>query len=136
LPDWPPTEERNGRTLDLDTLPTRDLLDRLNDEDALVAPAVRRALPALATVVDEAARRIGAGGTVGRGKLNQLAVAVGCVQAHALSHSPASLLRRGCSDLSSCLAPQCVATRTSCPASTDAESLAGGSALNHGSVCA
>ena len=77
MPDWPPTEERNGRTLDLDTLPTRDLLDRLNDEDALVAPAVRRALPALATVVDEAARRIGAGGRVhyvGSGTSGRLAV--------------------------------------------------------------
>ena len=48
----PPTEERNRRTLDLDTLPTLGLLNRLNDEDALVVPAVRRALPALATVVD------------------------------------------------------------------------------------
>ncbi|HXP54530.1 MAG TPA: N-acetylmuramic acid 6-phosphate etherase [Streptosporangiaceae bacterium] len=77
MPDCPPTEERNGRTLDLDTLPTRDLLDRLNDEDALVAPAVRRALPALATVVDEAARRIGAGGRVhyvGSGTSGRLAV--------------------------------------------------------------
>ena len=38
----PPTEQRNPRTLDIDTLPTPELLDRLNDEDALVAPAVRR----------------------------------------------------------------------------------------------
>jgi N-acetylmuramic acid 6-phosphate etherase len=77
LPDWPPTEERNGRTLDLDTLPTLDLLDRLNDEDALVAPAVRRALPALSLVVDEATRRIGAGGRVhyvGSGTSGRLAV--------------------------------------------------------------
>lgn len=77
MPDWPPTEERNGRTRDLDTLPTLDLLGRLNDEDALVAPAVRRALPALATVVDEAVRRIGAGGRVhyvGSGTSGRLAV--------------------------------------------------------------
>ncbi len=60
----PPTEERNERTLDLDTLPTLSLLDRLNDEDALVAPAVRRALPALAVAVDEAAVRVAAGGRV------------------------------------------------------------------------
>ena len=73
----PPTEERNHRTLDLDTLPTRDLLDRLNDEDALVAPGVRRALPALSIVVDEATRRIGAGGRVhyvGSGTSGRLAV--------------------------------------------------------------
>ena len=73
----PPTEQRNPRTLDIDTLPTPDLLDRLNDEDALVAPAVRRALPALATVVDEAVRRVRAGGRVhyvGCGTSGRLAV--------------------------------------------------------------
>jgi N-acetylmuramic acid 6-phosphate etherase len=72
-----PTEERNHRTLDLDTLPTLALLGRLNDEDALVAPAVRRALPALAVVVDEAVRRVGAGGRVhyaGSGTSGRLAV--------------------------------------------------------------
>ena len=73
----PPTEERNRRTLDLDTLPTLGLLSRLNDEDTLVAPAVRRALPALATVVDEAVRRVSAGGRVhyaGSGTSGRLAV--------------------------------------------------------------
>ncbi|MBV9793892.1 MAG: N-acetylmuramic acid 6-phosphate etherase [Actinobacteria bacterium] len=60
----PPTEERNHRTVDLDTLPTLRLLDRLNGEDALVAPAVRRALPALAMVVDQAVRRVAGGGRV------------------------------------------------------------------------
>ncbi len=73
----PPTEQRNPRTLDIDTLPTRDLLDRLNDEDALVVPAVRRALPALATVADEAVHRVRAGGRVhyvGCGTSGRLAV--------------------------------------------------------------
>ncbi|HEY2522102.1 MAG TPA: N-acetylmuramic acid 6-phosphate etherase [Streptosporangiaceae bacterium] len=73
----PPTELRNPRTLDIDTLPTRDLLERLNDEDGLVAPAVRRALPALATVVDEAVDRVRAGGRVhyvGCGTSGRLAV--------------------------------------------------------------
>jgi N-acetylmuramic acid 6-phosphate etherase len=73
----PPTEQRNPRTLDIDQLPTADLLDRLNDEDALVAPAVRRALPALATVVDEAVDRVRAGGRVhyvGSGTSGRLAV--------------------------------------------------------------
>jgi len=73
----PPTEQRNPRTLDIDTLPTRQLLERLNDEDALVAPAVRRALPALATVVDEAVRRVRGGGRVhyvGCGTSGRLAV--------------------------------------------------------------
>jgi N-acetylmuramic acid 6-phosphate etherase len=73
----PPTEERNARTLDIDMLSTRDLLDRLNDEDALVAPAVRRTLPALSVVVDEAVRRVSAGGRVhyvGCGTSGRLAV--------------------------------------------------------------
>ena len=73
----PPTEQRNPRTLDIDTLPTQELLERLNDEDALVAPAVRRALAALATVVDEAVRRVRGGGRVhyvGCGTSGRLAV--------------------------------------------------------------
>jgi N-acetylmuramic acid 6-phosphate etherase len=73
----PPTEERNPRTLDIDRLPTLDLLGRLSDEDTLVAPAVRQALPALATVVDEAASRVGAGGRVhyvGSGTSGRMAV--------------------------------------------------------------
>ena len=72
-----PTEQRNPRTLDIDTVPTLELLERLNDEDALVAPAVRRALPALATVVDEAVRRVRGGGRVhyvGCGTSGRLAV--------------------------------------------------------------
>ena len=59
-----PTEERNPATADIDTLPTLSLLGRLNDEDARVASAVRRALPSLAVVVDEADRRLAAGGRV------------------------------------------------------------------------
>lgn len=73
----PPTEERNPRTQDIDTLATLDLLGRLNDEDGLVAAAVRRALPALAAVVDEAVRRMRAGGRVhyfGSGTSGRLAV--------------------------------------------------------------
>lgn len=59
-----PTELRNDRTLDIDVLPTPALLERLNDEDASVAAAVRRALPGLAVVVDAAAAALTAGGRV------------------------------------------------------------------------
>jgi N-acetylmuramic acid 6-phosphate etherase len=72
-----PTEERNPGTLDIDTLPTLSVLDRLNDEDARAAGAVRRALPPLAVLVDEAARRMAAGGRVhyfGCGTSGRLAV--------------------------------------------------------------
>jgi N-acetylmuramic acid 6-phosphate etherase len=72
-----PTELRNDRTLDIDILPTLALLERLNDEDATVAGAVRRALPELALVVDAADRALRAGGTVhyfGSGTSGRLAV--------------------------------------------------------------
>jgi len=72
-----PTEERNPGTLDIDTLPALSILGCLNDEDARVAGAVRRALPALAVLVDEAAGRMAAGGRVhyfGSGTSGRLAV--------------------------------------------------------------
>jgi N-acetylmuramic acid 6-phosphate etherase len=59
-----PTERRNDRTLDIDLLPTESLLERLNDEDATVAAAVRRALPDLALVVDAAVSALRSGGRV------------------------------------------------------------------------
>lgn len=55
------TERRNPRTLDLDTLDTTTLLERMNDEDATVAAAVRAVLPRIADAVERiaAARRRG-----------------------------------------------------------------------------
>lgn len=59
-----PTEERNPRTVEMDTVSTLDLLHLINDEDQLVPTAVRAVLPALARLVDGAAARVRAGGTV------------------------------------------------------------------------
>jgi N-acetylmuramic acid 6-phosphate etherase len=59
-----PTEERNPRTTDIDTVPVLTLLERINDEDATVPGAVRAALPQLATLVEHTVERIGAGGRV------------------------------------------------------------------------
>lgn len=56
------TEERNPRTLDIDQLPTRQLLERLNAEDALVPAAVAAALPEVAVAVDWAVEALRAGG--------------------------------------------------------------------------
>jgi N-acetylmuramic acid 6-phosphate etherase len=47
-----PTEERNPRTLDIDTVSTMDILTLLNAEDASVPAAVAAALPDLARAVD------------------------------------------------------------------------------------
>jgi N-acetylmuramic acid 6-phosphate etherase len=57
-----PTEQRNPRTVDIDELPTIEMLERINDEDAAVSAAVRAALPVLARVVDAVAERFSRGG--------------------------------------------------------------------------
>lgn len=49
------TERRNPRTADLDTLSTAELLERINDEDATVAGAVRAVLPQVAEAVERIA---------------------------------------------------------------------------------
>lgn len=59
-----PTERRNPRTLEIDTLSSLEVLQLLNDEDARVAPAVRAALPQLAQAVDAAVERYQAGGII------------------------------------------------------------------------
>jgi N-acetylmuramic acid 6-phosphate etherase len=58
------TERTNPRTVDLDRLGTLEVLERLNDEDQLVAPAVRLALPAVARAVDLTLERWQRGGRV------------------------------------------------------------------------
>src|SRR5258708_34241284 len=58
------TEGSNPRTADIDRLDTLGVLQRLNDEDQLVAPAVRLALPQLAQAVDLALDRWQRGGRV------------------------------------------------------------------------
>ena len=58
------TERINPRTTDLDRLSTLEVLTRLNDEDQLVAKAVRQALPEIARAVDLAYERWRRGGRV------------------------------------------------------------------------
>lgn len=64
LPVEAPTERRNPVSVDLDLLPTLELLRRINTEDALVAAAVERALPDLAHAVDLAVATLTSGGSV------------------------------------------------------------------------
>jgi N-acetylmuramic acid 6-phosphate etherase len=73
-----PTEARNPRTTDIDVLTTLQVLERLNAEDRMVAPAVGRVLPALAAAVDAALARYRAGGRIhyfGAGTSGRVAVA-------------------------------------------------------------
>ncbi len=59
-----PTEDRNPRTVDLDVVSTLELLRLVNAEDRLVPDAVAATLPELARLVDAAAERVRAGGSV------------------------------------------------------------------------
>jgi N-acetylmuramic acid 6-phosphate etherase len=71
------TEQANPRTADIDRLDTLGVLERLNDEDQLVAPAVRAALPWVARAVDLALERWQRGGRVvlfGAGTSGRLAM--------------------------------------------------------------
>jgi N-acetylmuramic acid 6-phosphate etherase len=71
------TEQPNPRTADIDRLDTLSVLRRLNDEDQLVAPAVRTALPQVARAVDLALERWQRGGRIvlfGAGTSGRLAL--------------------------------------------------------------
>ena len=46
------SEGRNPRTMDIDLLPTIDVLRKINDEDRLVPAAVEKVLPEIAAAVD------------------------------------------------------------------------------------
>ncbi len=75
--DLLPTEQSNPRTADLDRLDTLGILQRLNDEDQRVAPAVRAALPDLARAVELAVDRWRRGGRIvlfGAGTSGRLAM--------------------------------------------------------------
>ncbi|QXJ21982.1 N-acetylmuramic acid 6-phosphate etherase [Actinomadura graeca] len=72
-----PTEGRNPRTLDVDTLPTLEVLHLINTEDATVPMVVASVLPEIARLVDLAVDSLRAGGRVhyfGAGTSGRLAV--------------------------------------------------------------
>ena len=71
------TESQNPNTLEIDCLSTLEIVERINDEDAKVALAVRAALPQIALAVDGIAARIERGGRliyVGAGTSGRLGV--------------------------------------------------------------
>ncbi|MGV8967973.1 MAG: N-acetylmuramic acid 6-phosphate etherase [Cellulomonas sp.] len=59
-----PTEERNARTVDLDTLPSLGVVRLIVAEDAGVAAAVEAQAPQIAALVDLAVRALDSGGRV------------------------------------------------------------------------
>lgn len=72
-----PTEERHPGTKGIDAISSLDILRALNAEDAMVAGAVAKVLPALAGLVDRTVEALRAGGSVhyfGAGTSGRLAV--------------------------------------------------------------
>ena len=58
------SETRNPQTMDLDALSTLELVNRFNQQDTLVAQAVKETLPEVAKAVDAAAGGPQAGGRI------------------------------------------------------------------------
>lgn len=58
------SETRNLQTMDLDALPTPELVKRFNEQDTLVAEAVKATLPDVARAVDAAAAALKSGGRI------------------------------------------------------------------------
>ncbi len=56
------TEQSNPAAIDLDRMSSLEIVRLINDEDATVAPAVRRALPQIARAIDVVAAALRAGG--------------------------------------------------------------------------
>ncbi|MDQ7024353.1 MAG: N-acetylmuramic acid 6-phosphate etherase [Anaerolineae bacterium] len=78
------TETQNQKTLNIDTLPTAEIVQIINDEDKTVAAAVEKTLPAIAEAIDAIVEGLRAGGRliyVGAGTSGRLGVldAVECV---------------------------------------------------------
>lgn len=72
-----PTERANPRTVDIDLRSTLEILQLINDEDCLVAPAVRVVLPELAKAVDLGVSALLAGRSIhyfGAGSSGRIAV--------------------------------------------------------------
>jgi N-acetylmuramic acid 6-phosphate etherase len=71
------SEERNPNTLELDQMPTRALVQAINDEDQKVATAIKRELDHVSSAVDEIVTSLKAGGRliyIGAGTSGRLGV--------------------------------------------------------------
>jgi N-acetylmuramic acid 6-phosphate etherase len=71
------TEQRNPKTRDLDRVSTLQMVQMMNSEDHLVAPAVAKTLPVIAAAIDEISKRMSEGGRlfyIGAGTSGRLGV--------------------------------------------------------------
>ncbi|HED3139038.1 N-acetylmuramic acid 6-phosphate etherase [Citrobacter farmeri] len=85
------SETRNPQTMDLDALSTLELVHRFNQQDTLVAEAVKATLPDVASAVDAAAEALKSGGRIiymGAGTSGRLGVldASECPPTFGVSH--------------------------------------------------
>lgn len=73
----PITEQENLKTSKLSSLPTSEIVRLMNEEDTLVAPAIRQVLPDIEQAVNEIVHRINEGGRlfyIGAGTSGRLGV--------------------------------------------------------------
>lgn len=71
------TEQRNLNTIHLDQVSTLQMVQMMNSEDHLVAPAVAAALPQIAAAIDQISERMAAGGRlfyIGSGTSGRLGI--------------------------------------------------------------
>jgi N-acetylmuramic acid 6-phosphate etherase len=71
------TEQRNPKTINLDRVSTLQMVQMMNSEDHLVAPAVAATLPVISDAIDEISRRMSEGGRlfyIGAGTSGRLGI--------------------------------------------------------------
>jgi len=76
-PELPITEQENPNTLNLSELPLAEIVRLMNEEDCLVAPAVRLVLPAIEKATERIVSRLSKGGRlfyIGTGTSGRLGV--------------------------------------------------------------
>lgn len=94
------TEGRNPNTYDIDTLPTIEVLKKINNEDKTVALAVEKALPSIARLVDSLVESFEKGGRLiymGAGTSGRIGIvdAVECHPTYGVSFDMVQCLMAG-----------------------------------------
>lgn len=94
------TEQRNPNTMNIDTLPTIEILKKINDEDKTVAYAVEKAIPQVAALVDEVVKAFLKGGRLiymGAGTSGRIGIldAVECPPTYSVSDEMVQCLMAG-----------------------------------------
>ncbi len=94
------TEQRNLNTMNIDSLPTIEIVKKINDEDKTVAYAVEKASGQIANMVDEIVKAFHKGGRLiymGAGTSGRIGIldAVECPPTYSVSHEMVQCLMAG-----------------------------------------